>query len=76
MRGYGTDELKREVIRKMSVKHELDVFPMSETEMKSKGERKFVPVLGRVSGVDDGRGSDGVGLLSSDMMKKNVTRMV
>ena len=32
-----------------------------------KGEREFDPVLGRVFGVDGGRGREGVGL-----MKKNV----
>ena len=44
---------------------------MSETKMKGKGEREreFGPVLGSVFG---GRGREGVGMILSDVMKKNV----
>ena len=56
------DEMKREVIGKMLVKHKFDVVAISGMKMKGKGERVFGSVLGRVSGVDGGRGRKGVGL--------------
>ena len=49
----------------------LDVLALSETKMKDR-EKEFGPVLRTVSGVDGGRGGGGVGLLISDVMKKNV----
>ena len=55
MRGCGTDEMKREVIGSMFVRHRLDVLAMSETKMKGKGKREFGPELGRLSGADGGR---------------------
>ena len=56
MCGCGTDEMKRVVIGRMFVKRKLNVLAMSETKMKGKGERVFGPVLGRVFGVDGGKG--------------------
>ena len=63
VRGCGTDEMKREVIGRMFVRHKFDVLAMSETKMKGKGEREFGPVLGRVSSVDGGSRRERVGLL-------------
>ena len=54
------------------MRRKLDVLALSETKMKGKGERVFGPMLGRVSGVNGGRGREGVGLLLSDEMQKNV----
>ena len=72
VRGCGTDEGKKELIGRMFVKRKLDVLALCETKMKGKGEREFGPVVGRVSGVDGGRGREGVGILLSEEMKKNV----
>ena len=59
--GCSTDEMKREVIGRIFVRCKLDGLAMIETKLKSKGERKFGSALGRVSGVDGGRGGEGVG---------------
>ena len=72
VRGCGTDEMKREVIGRMFVRRKLDVLAVNETKMKGRGEREFGSVQGRVSGVTNGRGREGVGLLLSEEMKKNV----
>ena len=72
VRGCGTDELKREMIGSMFVRRKLDVLALNETKMKGRGEREFGPVKGRVSGVIDGRGREGVGLVLSEEMNKNV----
>ena len=50
----------------------MDVLALSATKMRGKGERKFGPVLGRVSGVMGGRCREGVGLLLSNELMKNV----
>ena len=67
----GLNETKIEVMGKMFVRHKLDVLALSEMKMKGKGEggrgrgrereREFGSVLGRVSGVDGGRGREEVG---------------
>ena len=72
VRGCGTDEVKRESIGRMFVRRKLDVLAMNETKMKGRGERVFGPVIGRVSGVMDGRGREGVGIILSEEMNKNV----
>ena len=72
VRGCGTNEMKREMIGRMFVRRKLDVLALSETKMKGKGDSEFGPVLGRVSGVVGGRGREGVGLLLSKDMMKNV----
>ena len=40
--GCGVDKMKREVIGRMFVRHRLDVFAVSETRMKGKGEGERV----------------------------------
>ena len=48
---------------RMFLRCKLDVLMLSDPRMKDKGERAFGPVLGKVSGVDVGRGRKEVGLL-------------
>ena len=66
MRGCSTSEDKRSEIGSMFVKRKMDVCALSETKMKGKGEVMFGNVVGRVSGVERGRGREGVALLVSE----------
>ena len=72
VRGCSTNEVKREMIGRMFVRRKMDVLALSETKMKGKGEREFGPVFGRVSGVNGGRAREGVGLLLSEELLRNV----
>ena len=72
VRGCCKDDLKSEMMGSMFVRRKLDVLAPNETKLKGRGEREFGPVKGRVSGVIDGRGREGVGLLLSEEMKENV----
>ena len=56
----------------MFVKQKLDVLALCETKMKGKGEAEFGEVKGRISGVERGRAREGVALLLSERMTKNV----
>ena len=66
VRGCGTSEVKRSEIGSMFVRRKMDVCALSETKMKGKGEVMFGNVVGRVSGVERGRGREGVALLVSE----------
>ena len=50
----------------------MDVLALSETKMKGKGECKFGDVVGRKSGVMNGRAREGVALLVSDRVREKV----
>ena len=70
--GCGMSEGKREEIGSMFVRRKMDVLALSETKIKGKGEVRFGSVIGRVSGVEDGWGREGVALLMSEEMGKHV----
>ena len=72
VRGCGTSEEKRGEIGSMFVRRTMDVLALSETKIKGKGEVSFGSVIGRVSGVEDGRGREGVALLVSEEMGKHI----
>ncbi len=66
VRGCSTLESKRSEIGEMFGRRRMDVLALSETKMKGKGERMFGDVIGRVSGVVNGRAREGVALLVSE----------
>ena len=72
VRGCGTSEDKRCEIGRMFERRKMDVLALSETKLKGKGEAKFGNVVGRISGVEGGRGREGVALLVSEEMSRCV----
>ena len=68
MRGCGTCVGKRGEIGCMFERRKMSVLALSETKMKGKSEMIFGRVRGRISGVMDGRGREGVALLLSEDM--------
>ena len=73
MRGCSTSEGKRCEIGRMLQKRKFDVFALSETKLKGRGEVPFGSVVGRKSGVRTGRAREGVALLVSDRVKEKVS---
>ena len=57
----------------MFQKRKFDVFALSETKLKGRGEVPFGSVVGRKSGVRTGRAREGVALLVSDRVKEKVS---
>ena len=62
MRGCSTNEVKKGEIGKMFLRRRFDVYALSETKLKRKGEVMFGEVVGRVSAVAGGRAREGVAL--------------
>ena len=71
VRGCSSIESKRSEIGCMFGRRGMDVLALCETKMKGK-EVAFGEVTGRVSGVERGRASEGVGLLLSEWMENKV----
>ena len=65
VRGCSTNEAKKGEIGKMFLTRRFDVFALSKTKLKGKGEVMFGEVVGRVSGVAVGKAREGVALLLS-----------
>ena len=72
MRGCGTNEDKRCEIGRMFERRKLDVLALNETKMKGKGDVMFGRVRGRISGVEGGRGREGVALLVNEELRQCV----
>ena len=71
--GFSTIKVKEGEISKRILRRMLDVFALSVTKLKGKGEVIFGEVVGRVSGgVEGGRAREGVGLLLSDWLLRCV----
>ena len=66
------DPAKRECVGRMFEERGLDVLVVSETKLKGRGERMFGNVVGRVSGVSNGRAREGVGIIVRDEWKRCV----
>ncbi len=56
----------------MFEKRKIDVQALNETKMKGMGESEFGDVIGRVSGVVNGRAREGVALLVIERVQKFV----
>ena len=72
VRGCSTNVGKRCEIGDLFVRRKMDVLALCETKMKGKGEVQFGGVNGRVSGVQNGRAREGVAILMSEWLQKNV----
>ncbi len=67
--GCSTIVDKRSEIGAMFARRKIDMLSLNETKMKGTGEREFGDVIGRVSGVVNGRAREGVALLVSERMQ-------
>ena len=72
VRGCSTLESKRCEIGSVFVKRKMDVLALCETKMRGKGEVEFGEVIGRKSGVENGRAREGVAMLLSERLKQKV----
>ena len=65
VRRCSTNEEKKGEIGDMFLRLRVDVYALSETKLKGRGEVMFGEVAGRMSGVEGGRVREGVALLLS-----------
>ena len=72
VRSFSTNEVKKGEIGKMFLRRRFDVCALSKTKLKGKGEVMLGDVVGRVSGVAEGRARKGVALLLSGWLRRCV----
>ena len=72
MRGCSTCETKRSEIDSVMLERKLSVFALNETKVIDKGECILGSMVGRVSGVVNGRAMERVVLLLSKQMLEGV----
>ena len=72
VRGCSTNEVKKSEIGKRFLRWRLDMWALSQTKLKGRGEVMFGEVVGRVSGVAGGRAREGVSLVLSEWLLRCV----